>query len=114
MNRTYILCSGGLLWLGSSLWLYNLGLSGGLLLWYLGLSSSLWLCNLGSSGLLCSCGLLHSRLLVGGLLLSLGLWGSLCSSWLGLLLCELGSSGASCEESDQVMVKWRSRHVPFG
>merc|ERR1712000_747938 len=67
-------------------------LSSSSLLWF---GSSLWLCGLSSGGLLCGCGLLHSRLLVGGLLLGLGLWGSLRSSWLWLLLCELGSSGAS-------------------
>ena len=111
LRETYILSSSSLLWFGSSLlwfgsslWLCNLWLGLRLLLlWCLWLGGSLGLCGLSSGGLLCGCGLLHSRLLVGGLLLGLGLWGSLRSSWLWLLLCELGSSGASCERSDQVM-----------
>jgi hypothetical protein len=83
------------LWCSSLLWL-RCGL---------GLSSSFWLCDLGglwlrgslglcSCGLLCDCGLLGGRLLLGGgLLLNLGLLGlGLGSSWLGLLLGELGSS----------------------
>lgn len=97
MKITYCFWCSSLLWLrcslrlGSSFWLCDLGD-----LW---LRGSLGLC---SCGLLCGCGLLGGRLLLGGgLLLNLGLLGlRLGSCWLGLLLGELGSSGASCELLD--------------